>query len=120
MTNQDPANILTAWNETDPERRRAILDAMTSQSIVYDDVHKNEPAQGRVAFDDFLAVFQSRVAGASVTATTPAERLGDAVRFGFAVRRGDTTIGRGTYFGVTDEQGRFTHLYGFIDAEVGQ
>ncbi|MEM8797235.1 MAG: hypothetical protein AAGE61_16855 [Pseudomonadota bacterium] len=117
MTKTDITHILSAWNEPDPDKRRAIVVAATTQNFVYDDVHKKAPITGQDAFLGFLDFFRSRVAGVTMAADSAPDVLEGAARMRFKLTRDGEIFSRGTYFVTLAEDGRIASLFGFMDQE---
>ncbi|MEM8838597.1 MAG: hypothetical protein AAGE89_10930 [Pseudomonadota bacterium] len=117
MTKTDITHILSAWNEPDPDKRRAIVEAVATPDLVYDDVHKKAPITGHNAFLGFLDFFRSRVTGVTMAADGAPEILTGAARMRFKLTRDGQVFSRGTYFVLLAEDGRIASFFGFIDQE---
>ena len=111
------AELLSAWNEPDPERRRTIVEASVTEGIVYDDVHRSEPLTGREALLDFLAFFRERVPGITNALDGDPEVVRGSARFRFAMERDGRPFSKGTYFADLAPDGRIARMTGFIDVE---
>ncbi len=104
-----------AWSETDPARRRALLQRAWAPDAVYCD--PLDHVVGREALSAHIGAFQESIAGGSIAVTAEAVRHHDSAHFPWSIAdaTGATVL---TGFDVVqlDEQGRITRLTGFFDA----
>ncbi|HTW26138.1 MAG TPA: nuclear transport factor 2 family protein [Acetobacteraceae bacterium] len=118
MTTSDPQAIATrhiaAWNETDPERRRALIAALWTEDATYlDPLMQGEGHEGiamliggvQARFPDFRFALAGRVDG-----------YGDRLRFSWSLGPAGTDgIVEGTDFALLASDGRLRSVTGFLD-----
>jgi hypothetical protein len=105
---------LEAFNETDPERRRELLDASYTPDCTYTDPHVD--LEGTEQIDAFIAQTQERFPGFTFTLGGPVDAHHDQARFQWHAGPDDTPD---TYVGfdvIVAEDGRIRNVYGFMDA----
>ena len=110
------ANYIAAWNETDPQQRRAAIGRAWSETGSYLDAHRE--GAGHEAIDTMIAAVQQRFAGYRFRLNSGIELHHDRVRFSWqAGGASDAPLFfAGTDFATIAEDGRFRSVTGFIDA----
>nr|WP_298682565.1 nuclear transport factor 2 family protein [uncultured Dongia sp.] len=108
---------IACWNETDIDRRRALLETNWCADALYvDPLMKGE---GRHEIDALIAAVHARFPGHSFTLKAGAEAHNDRLRFSWALGsngdRAAAPIAHGTDFAVIDADGRIASVTGFLD-----
>ena len=116
MINETIASYLAAWNETDPDRRRAAIARTWTDDGSYLDSHRD--SRGHAAIDEMIAAVQARFPGYRFRLASGIEAHHDRVRFSW---HAGGTEGAPLFFGGTDfatfgDDGRFRSVTGFTDA----
>jgi hypothetical protein len=104
---------IAAWNETDAERRRALIaESWTSDATYIDPLMAG---RGHAEVDALMAGVQQRFPGFRFTLIGQPDGFGDKVRFSWALgpEGADAPI-KGTDF-VQVEEGRLKSVTGFLD-----
>jgi hypothetical protein len=114
--NETVLNYLAAWNETDPERRRAIIARTWAEDGSFLDAHRE--GLGHAGIDAMIAAVQQHFAGYRFRLVSGIEAHHDRVRFSWAA---GGSLEAPLYFGGTDfavlaEDGRLRAVTGFFDA----
>jgi hypothetical protein len=113
----DPVEIveryLAGWNETDPDRRRALLAETWTEGASYVDPVMN--AEGRSGIDALIGAAQARFPGFRFRRIGEVESHNDRLRFrwGLGPDGADAPI-KGTDFAVLSG-GRLASVTGFFD-----
>lgn len=113
----DPATIariyIATWNETDPGRRRALLDASWTHDALYVDPLMR--GQGHDEIDGLIAAVQQRFPDFRFSLIGEADGHGDQIRFSWQLgpEGADGPI-KGTDFARLG-QGRLREVNGFLD-----
>lgn len=105
---------LAVFNETDPARRRQLLDALYTSECTYTDPHVD--LRGPEQIDAFIAQTQERFPGVTFTQGGPVDTHHSQARFQWhagPVEKPDQFVGFDVI--VTDD-GRIRSVYGFMDA----
>jgi SnoaL-like domain len=104
------------WNETDPAARRRGVDEFWSDNARY--VDPMVDAQGREAIDQTIAAVQEQFPGFAVRLAGPVDAHHNQGRFTWELGpAGDEApiVGFGFDVAVTDADGRFQTVLGFLD-----
>jgi hypothetical protein len=114
----DPAQLvdtyLATFNETDRERRRALLGALCTDDVTYTDPHVE--LRGAEAIEAFIAQTQERFPGFTFTLGSAIDAHHDQARFQWHAGPADDP-GRFVGFDVIlTDGGRIRSVYGFMDA----
>lgn len=108
---------IACWNETDGERRRALLAQHWAQDAEYVDPLMS--AAGITAIDGLIAAVLARFPGHSFTLQAGAEGHNDRLRFSWSLGPNGGTdaapIAHGTDFAELTADGRFARVTGFLD-----
>jgi hypothetical protein len=114
--NETVLNYLAAWNETNPERRRAIIARAWVEDGTFLDAHFD--GAGHAGIDAMIAAVQQRFAGYRFRLASGIEAHHDRVRFSWAAGGSPDAplYFGGTDFAVLAEDGRLRAVTGFIDA----
>ena len=118
MTSSDAqdlaARYITAWNETDPDRRRALIAAVWTDDATYLDPMMQ--AEGHHGIDALIGSVQARFPEFRFVLTGRADGYGDRLRFSWDLgpERGKAVV-QGTDFAVLSSDGRLRAVTGFID-----
>jgi hypothetical protein len=104
---------IAAWNETDPERRRALIAESWTEDAVYVDPVMG--GRGRAEVDALMAGVHQRFPGFRFALIGKPDGFGDKVRFSWALGpEGAEPPIKGTDF-VQLEDGRLKSVTGFLD-----
>lgn len=115
MTN--PADLadryIAAWNETDPARRRDLIEAGWAKGATY--VDPLASVEGHDGVDALIAGVQQRFPGFAFRLLGEADGYGDQVRFSWSL---GPTVGEPPIKGsdvVTVKDGKIAAVIGFLD-----
>jgi hypothetical protein len=113
----DPTTIaktyIATWNETDIQRRRALLAATWAEDAVYTDPLMQ--GEGHDGIDSLIAAVQQRFPDFRFALIGKADGYGDHVRFSWQLGpEGEDGAIKGTDFVVLDS-GRLRRVSGFLD-----
>jgi hypothetical protein len=110
------ANYIAAWNETDSDRRRAVIAQTWAEGGSYLDGHRD--STGHDAIDGMIAAVQQRFPGYRFRLSSGIEKHHDRVRFSWqAGGAADAPLFfAGTDFATIAPDGRFAAVTGFTDA----
>ncbi len=102
-----------AWNETDEQKRRELLEQSWSDNAVYQDPLGR--AEGREALVAHIGGFHQMMPGNTIDATSAADVYGSVVRFAWVMRddKGETAL-EGMDFGEFAPDGRLASITGFF------
>lgn len=114
--NEAVAGYIAAWNETDPARRRALIENTWSDDGSYLDSHRD--SSGHQAIDGMIAAVQQRFPGYRFRLCSGIEAHHDRVRFSWNAGGTETAplFFGGTDFATIAGDGRFRAVIGFTDA----
>lgn len=105
---------LAIWNETDGERRKALIARTWTEDATYADPVMR--GAGHAGIDAMIAGAQAQFPGHEFRALGEPDAYGDRVRFRWTLGpKGGTTIVDGTDFAVLSADGRFAAVSGFLD-----
>ncbi len=114
--NETVIGYIATWNETDPERRRAVIARTWSDDGSYLDGHRE--GTGHAAIDAMIAAVQQRFPGYRFRLSSGIEAHHDRLRFSWTA--GGTADAPlffgGTDFAVLASDGRLRAVTGFTDA----
>ena len=118
MTPTDPiAAYGAAWLETDPERRRALLETAWAPGAVYCD--PLDRLEGRQALSAHIGATQEQLAGGRIEVTSEPVRHHDSAFFRWTmVDASGSPALTGWDVVQLDEQGRISRLTGFFDPDT--
>jgi SnoaL-like domain len=114
--NETVARYMSAWNERDPKRRRALVAATWTEDGSYIDAHRH--GTGFDAIDAMLAAAQAHFPGYRLRLIRGIEAHNNVVRFSWAAggtEEAPLYLG-GTDFATLASDGRFRTVAGFTDA----
>ncbi len=102
-----------AWNETDEQKRRELLEKSWADDGIYQDPMGR--AEGRDALVTHIGGFQQMMAGNTIEATSDVDTYGDVFRFSWLMRdaQGDIAL-EGMDFGTIAPDGRVQSITGFF------
>ena len=103
-----------AWNETDVEKRRELLEKAWAEDGVYTD--PTAEVHGREALLAHITGFQAQSGGARIVLTTAVDsHHGTRLRFGWKMVGADgTELAEGLDYGELDDDGRLRLIVGFV------
>jgi hypothetical protein len=105
---------LACWNETDPRARRRLIDDVWAEDASYTDPLAQ--VEGRDAIDATIAAVQTQFAGLVFTPVGTADSHHRLTRFSWGLGpAGSDPIIVGFDVAVTADDGRITHVLGFLD-----
>lgn len=114
--NETVVRYISAWNERDPARRRALVAATWAEDGTYVDAHRS--GAGHAAIDAMLAAAQAQFPGYRVSLVSGIEAHNGFARFSYAA--GGTAEAplyiAGTDFASLAPDGRLRAVVGFVDA----
>ena len=105
---------LNAFNETDTDRRREILEDLCSPDCTYTDPQVD--LRGSDQIDEFIEQTQERFPGVTFTLGSPIDAHHNQARFQWHAgppNAPDAFVG---FDVIVLEDGRIRHVYGFMDA----
>jgi hypothetical protein len=105
---------IASWNETDPARRRELVDALWAADGSYTDPLAD--VRGRDDIDAVIASVQAQFPGWVFTLAGPADGHHQQARFSWHLGpAGGEAIVIGFDVAVLDEAGRLRSVHGFLD-----
>ena len=115
---QDAQTLVTryleAFNETDADRRRELLEALYTRDCTYTDPHVE--LEGAEQIDGFIEQTQARFPGAAFTLGGPIDAHHNQARFQWHAGRADAPDAYVGFDVIVAEDGRIRNVYGFMDA----
>jgi SnoaL-like domain len=104
---------IESWNETDGDRRRALIDQLYTEDAGYTD--PLAAVRGRAAIDGLVAGAQEQFGGLRFSLAGPVDAHHDTARFTWHLGApGAEPVVIGFDVAVT-EDGRLREVYGFLD-----
>jgi hypothetical protein len=105
---------IASWNETDPERRRKLVDELWADRASYTDPLAE--AHGRDAIDALIAAAQAQFPGFVFTLAGPVDAHHNQARFTWGLGPAhDEPVVIGFDVAVAAEDGRLETVLGFLD-----
>jgi SnoaL-like domain len=105
---------MASWNETDPERRRKLVDELWDDQASY--IDPLAEAHGRDAIDAVIAAAQAQFPDFIFTLNGPVDAHHQQARFTWALGPADTEpVVIGFDVAVVTEDGRLRTVLGFLD-----
>jgi len=104
---------LQAWNEADPQRRRALVGAVFAEDASY--VDPLAEVAGHAGLDALIAGMQAKFAGARFSAKGTPEAHHDRVRFSWTLGVEGRKLAEGTDVATIAGDGRLRSVTGFLD-----
>jgi hypothetical protein len=108
-------NYIAIWNETDPDRRRALVAETWTENATYlDPLLSGEGASG---IDSMVASAQSAYPGHRFELSSSPDAHHDRVRFGWTMYAPDDgrAVISGVDFGILADDGRLEAVTGFLE-----
>jgi hypothetical protein len=114
--NETVIGYIAAWNETDAERRRALIAQTWAEDARYVDSHRD--STGHAAIDAMIATVQQRFPGYRFRLSSGIEAHHDRLRFSWTAGGAPEAplFFGGTDFAVLASDGRLGAVTGFTDA----
>ena len=114
----DPTKVIddyiASWNETDPQRRKAVIARVWAEAGAYRDPLM--ASDGHAGIDAMIAGVQGRFAGLAMKRVSKIDSHNGQVRFSWAlVPDTGAAIAEGVDFGTLAADGRLASIVGFID-----
>ena len=108
-------DYIASWNESDAERRRALISRTWTEDGSYLDPHM--AASGASEIDALIAGVQERFPGARFELAGAPDHHHDRVRFTWHLNQADggARIATGIDFGTLAEDGRLRAITGFLE-----
>jgi hypothetical protein len=105
---------IAAWNEADPERRRALVaQSFTDDARYVDPLMSGEGVDGIAAM---IGAAQAQFPGHQFELAFGPDAHNDVVRFAWDLRAGDSApVARGIDFATVDADGRLRNVTGFLE-----
>jgi hypothetical protein len=108
---------LATWNETDPAKRAALIDASLAADLWYRDPLLE--ADGLAAYDAMVAAVQSQFPGLVMRRTSPVDAHRDLVRFNWALGApGADPVFAGLDVAKYDADGKLHRIIGFAGETI--
>ena len=106
---------IAIWNETDPEKRRDLVEWAFTEDAVYTDPILL--GAGHANLDQMFGVAQAQLPGAQVSLASEPDAHHEWVRFSWALTMpGDSeSLIEGTDLARIGDDGRFVQMIGFLD-----
>ena len=105
---------IASWNETDPQRRRELIDGLWSEDASYTDPLAD--AHGRAEIDGLIGAVQGQFPGLVFTLAGPVDAHHQQARFSWALGpAGSEPVVVGFDVAVTTQDGRLATVLGFLD-----
>jgi SnoaL-like protein len=104
---------IASWNETDPERRRALVGETWVEDGSYVD-----PLMSGSGADEIAAMIgaaQAQFPGHRFDLSFGPDAHNDVVRFAWTLRGADGPVANGVDFGTVAEDGRLRNVTGFLE-----
>jgi hypothetical protein len=109
------ARYIALWNESDPQRRRALLLQAWTEDASY--VDPMMQGTGHEQIDSLIAAVHERFPGHRFALAGEPDGHGERARFSWTLGADDAPpVARGTDFAVLAEDGRLRSVTGFLDA----
>ena len=106
---------IAMWNETDPERRRSIIEQTWTDDGSYVDPHAD--VEGADGIDALVAAVQEQFAGHHFVLAAGPDAHHDRVRFTWQlVADSGETVATGVDFATLADDGRLRAVTGFLEA----
>ncbi len=108
---------LATWNETDPAKRVALIEASLGADLWYRDPMLE--ADGREAYDAMIAAVQAQFPGLVMSRTSPVDGHRDLVRFNWALGKpGEAPTFAGLDVAKYDGEGKLHRIIGFAPEAI--
>jgi SnoaL-like domain len=105
---------IAAWRETDPDKRRALLEKCWAESGTY--VDPMSDVSGRDGLDQTIAGFHAQMPGATIVLNGAIDEHHGRLRFPWALKAADgSTPIKGIDVGQLSADGRLESILGFWD-----
>lgn len=104
---------MAAWNETDPAKRRALIDKCWADSGTYTDPMSD--VAGRDGLNATIEGFQTQMPGAAITLISSTDEHHGRIRFGWKLENGPQPL-EGIDIGVINASGQLESIIGFWGA----
>ena len=109
---------LASWNETDPERRRKLVDELWADQASY--VDPLAEAHGREEIDSVIAAAQAQFPGFVFTLAGPVDAHHNQARFSWGLGLPDAEpLVIGFDVAIATEDGKLEAVLGFLDKVPG-
>jgi hypothetical protein len=108
------ASYIEAFNETDGDRRRELLEALYTPDCTYTDPHVD--LQGAEQIDGFIEQTQERFPGATFALGGLVDAHHNQARFHWHAGPAEAPDAYVGFDVIVTENGRIRHVYGFMDA----
>ncbi|HEX6021042.1 MAG TPA: nuclear transport factor 2 family protein [Solirubrobacter sp.] len=104
---------IEAWNETDPERRRALVAEAFSEDARYLDPLMSGEGQDGIA--EMIGAAQAQFPGHRFELSFGPDAHNDVVRFAWTLHGANGPVANGVDFGKVAEDGRLRDVTGFLE-----
>jgi hypothetical protein len=106
---------ISAWNETNPERRRSLIARTFAEAASY--VDPMMAGHGHTEIDAMIGGVQERFPGLRFRQAGTVDTHHDSVRFSWELApEAGEPVAKGTDFAALTEDGRMRSVTGFLDA----
>ena len=104
---------LAAWNEPDPERRRALVGSAWTEDGTYLDPLMS--GSGTEGIAEMIGAAQTQFPGHRFVLAAGPDAHNDVARFSWTLNGADGPVARGTDFAEVGVDGRLRSVTGFLD-----
>lgn len=111
------STLLEAWNHPEPQRRKALIEDISTTNLRYIDPHRPTPVSSRDEFLEFLATFRERVPYS--LEQLKLDHHHHVFRLHWQLRKDKHILSTGQFIGELNEQGQLTSIISFIDEFFG-
>jgi len=108
--------LLSAWNESDPDARATILDEAIGASFTYEDPHAPAPFEGRDGMAQFLTVFRDNLPDAMLLPMGSPQVTHGTAMVNARLDRDSIPFARLIFVGSAGEDG-LGRVTGFVESE---
>src|SRR5262245_8679071 len=107
------AGYIATWNETDPERRRALVaDTFATDATYLDPVQAGD---GHAGIDEMIAAAQQQFPGHRFELSAGPDDHNDRVRFAWDLVNGEGKVVTGIDYATVADDGRLRAVTGFLE-----
>lgn len=104
---------IAAWNETDADKRRALIDQCWADTATYTDPMAD--VSGRDALNTLIEGFHAQMPGATIALATNTDEHHGRIRFGWKLEGGPQAL-EGIDVGIINGDGKLESIVGFWGA----
>lgn len=109
--------LLSAWSEADSGARDAIIDEALGASFTYEDPNAPAPMRGREGMAQYLTIFRDNLPDAELQPMGAPQVTHGTAMVHARLDRNGVPFARLIFVGMTGEDGRLSHVTGFVESE---